>query len=212
MWRREVIGPPECPLVHRWTLAWAGKRFGSRLPKLVLHRFLPDREDQDVHDHPRGFVTFVLRGGYDDLVECSRCCGAGAVAVDPGEHRMGATTCDGCCGRGVVVGDSLRAGEWRRRSARYSHMTRTGQHGAWTLCLMFAVERDWGFWREGRWWPFGEYERRFGMAMRCGDEPVVRYGWDGTGAGNGGGVFVKKPPVGLSLRVEEWDDLLGPSS
>lgn len=168
--------------MHRWTLAWVS----GRVPKLLLHHFLPSREDQDAHDHPRGFVTLVLRGGYDDLVPCEACDGEGHVSVLVGEDDSREEACPRCGARCVVLGEQLRAGMVRRRRAEYVHMTRTGERGAWTLALMFPVSRSWGFWREGRWWPFREYERRFGMAMRCGDEPVVHYGWDGTGAGNGG--------------------------
>lgn len=165
--------------MHRWTLLWFGERWGRRLPKLLLHHFLPDREDMDLHDHPRGFVTVCLRGGYLDLVLCPTC--------DGDRHSWWETPapCGRCKGLGYVIGDSLRRGSIRRRRADYAHMTSTMGSGAWTLCLMFPVRRRWGFWREGRWWPFREYEKRFGMGMRCGDEDPVRYGWDGTGAGNG---------------------------
>lgn len=174
--KREVIGPPNCPLMNRWTLFWRG----SHRPKLLLHHFLPNRQDMDAHDHPRGFITIVLAGGYDDLVAC------------PWHHSpQGACEpayewAEGCGGTGFIVGDRLRAGSIRRRHAEYTHMTRTDHRGAWTLCLMFPVSRAWGFWRNGTWFPFRLYEARFGMAMRCDDGPLTFYNWDGTGAGEGG--------------------------
>lgn len=187
---REVIGPPDCALVDRWTLLSRS----SDAPKLLLHHFLPEREDIDCHDHPRGFITFVFRGGYDDLVVCPACNGQ-LIVHDPeladapaGSDWQPCLTCmtkaEGP--RGLIVGDRLRAGSIRLRRAEYAHATRTGRSGAWTLCLMFPVSRPWGFWRAGVWWPFREYEKHFGMAMRCEDRDTVHYGWDGTGAGEGG--------------------------
>lgn len=60
MLKAESVGQPECPLFYRWTL-W--DRWGF---KVLLHHFMPNLADPDVHDHPRSFVTFVLRGGYLD--------------------------------------------------------------------------------------------------------------------------------------------------
>jgi hypothetical protein len=57
----EVIGPPACPILLRRTL------LEGRLGKVLWHRFLPGASDKDPHDHPRSFVTVVLRGGYDDI-------------------------------------------------------------------------------------------------------------------------------------------------
>lgn len=76
--RPEVIGPPECPILYRWTLVGRRKEHDDESAhppsfKLLLHRFLPNADDRAVHDHPRPFWTFVLLGQYDDLVPCSLC-------------------------------------------------------------------------------------------------------------------------------------------
>lgn len=57
----ELIGPTECPIMWRRTL------ISGKLGKLLVHRFMPNASDKDCHDHPRSFVTLVLRGGYDDV-------------------------------------------------------------------------------------------------------------------------------------------------
>lgn len=128
---REVIGVPECPILHRWTLL---KVAGC---KLLLHHFLPESRDRDPHDHPCSFVTLVLRGGYVDISSAGR--------------------------------DRLRAGSVRRRRAEHRHVTIAGPRGAWTLVVMGPKRRPWGFWREGRWWPWRRYEQWFGHGFRCED-------------------------------------------
>lgn len=160
----ESIGLPECPLMHRWTVH-AGARF-----KLLIHHFLPEVEDPDVHDHPRGFVTIVLWGSYDDMVPCdNKGCSDGYLLGG----WMGGTPQrpypDICprCDRGKRVGEHMRAGMIRRRKAEHAHSTRTGRRGCWTVCIMGRETRPWGFWREGVWWSFRDYAERFGFARRC---------------------------------------------
>lgn len=157
--RREVIGPPECPIIHRWTLV------KTRWGKLLLHRFLPNADDRAVHDHPASFVTLVLRGGYDDHVPCSRCEGLGYWWRLDGKRRP----CARCEGNGMVLGDRMRPGMVRLRPAEHRHRTRVGPRGCWTLVLMGPKRREWGFWKDARWWPWAEHERAFGFGMRCPD-------------------------------------------
>lgn len=132
MIKREVIGVPECPLIYRWTLLDFGKKVG----KVMVHYFLPTQRDRDPHDHPRSFVTLVLRGGYDD--------------IQP---------------NGTV--DQVRGPAIRFRPAAHAHITVAGKRGAWTVVIMGPLERDWGFIREGLWWPWRRYEDKFGLNFRC---------------------------------------------
>lgn len=159
-WSPEVIGPPDCPILYRWTLLpWRG--FGhSEWPfKLHVHRFLPNADDRDVHDHPRPFWTFVVWGYYDDMSPCPRCAGL----------YFGHYGCGLCEGNGVVLHERMKRGMLRRRPAVHRHRTRVGPQGCWTIVLMGPFQRDWGFWRGGVWWFHKNYEARFGYAMRCDD-------------------------------------------
>jgi hypothetical protein len=149
----EVIGDPECPLLYRWTLLGEEHKAGnardvSGTPrpevkrKLFLHYFLPNSADRDPHDHPRSFHTLVLRGYYRDFHTDER---------------------------GNAVTDLMTVGTVRYRGALHTHMTRTGPKGCWTLVLMGPLERPWGFWRDGEWWPWKRYHDSFGHGMRCPD-------------------------------------------
>lgn len=168
----EVIGPPDCPILHRWTLG--GDRLMRRAPiKVLLHHFLPDADDRDVHDHPRPFVTVVLRGGYDDLMPCPVCDGRSTwkkPKVGPGwaGHFEGGW-CEACNRTGVVLREWMRAGTVRYRPAEHAHRTKVHSDGCWTLVVMGPIRRPWGFWREGKWWAYKDYERTFGLSFRCED-------------------------------------------
>lgn len=158
---REIIGPPACPIMHRWTLfVWEHRERANRGFKLLLHHFLPNADDRDTHDHPRSFVTIVLRGSYEDLVPCR-------PPSDGGCGGTGTWECPFCDGDGLEVGERMRSGMIRFRSATHTHRTRVGPEGCWTLVIMGPLRRPWGFWRLGRWWPWREYEERFGFGMRC---------------------------------------------
>lgn len=146
--------------MYRWTLLGASgpsDSARSRLPKLLLHYFLPNADDRDVHDHPRSFWTLILRGGYEDLVPC------------PEPHEpWPKSVCARCSHqKGLIMGDRMRPGMLRFRPALHRHRTRTGPYGCWTLVLMGPPRRAWGFWRGGKWWPWRKYEEKFGYGMRC---------------------------------------------
>lgn len=169
---REVIGPPNCPIMVRWTLF----AHGDRWPKLLVHHFLPNADDRAVHDHPRGFVTVVLKGRYDDMKPCPRCEGAGRYLGVDQDAEVGpwdapphvSVRCD--CTGGVVLNERMHARVVRYRPAEHQHRTKVGPRGCWTLVVMGPLRRSWGFIVGGAWMRWAEFERRFGWGMRCGDE------------------------------------------
>lgn len=154
----EIIGPDECPLFGRRTLLSVG-RWG----KLLWHQFLPNATDKDCHDHPRSFLTIVLRGGYDDESRCAPCFGAGTDIL---VTSIKGAPCPYCHGTGRII-DHLQAPTVRFRRASHAHITKVGPSGATTLVVMGPLRREWGFWREGQWWAWRIYERRFGLNWRC---------------------------------------------
>lgn len=126
----EEIGPPDCPILYRREF------LVTRWFKVLWHEFMPGASDEVHHDHPRSFVTFVLRGGYDD--------------VQPD---------------GTV--DRVYAPAIRYRPAEHAHITRVGPKGATTIVAMGRLRRDWGFWRDGKWFQWRTFERLFGLNWRC---------------------------------------------
>jgi hypothetical protein len=181
----EVIGPPGCPLMRRWTIFVEFEGAGEEAVlfrrwhffgyKLLVHHFLPNTEDVDPHDHPRALWTLILKGGYLDLVPCSDCDGKGVrvdkiILGDPGlpDIEVGElNVCATCDGRKLVVGDRMTRGVFRHRPAEHRHVTKVSSAGAWTLCLMGPKEREWGFWRNGKLFDWRAYEHKFGLGFRC---------------------------------------------
>lgn len=188
-WLREpeIIGAPDCPLMLRWTLVdfkaptvnrvTEGKSQGRTeslivLPKwltgdrkLMVHHFLPNVEDRDPHNHPRAFYTLVLWGRYYDLVPCKWCDGTGVE-----DRARPVEACLRCNGEGTVVGDVMKAGTFRYRPAQHTHITQSGPRGAWTVVVMTTLAGKWGFFRAGRFWPWKDYEAKFGFAHHCPTE------------------------------------------
>lgn len=163
----ELIGDPDCPIVHRWTLIpWgqAGKKHEAKEHrfKLMVHHFLPNADERHFHDHPRSFWTLVLRGGYDDMKPCEHegCDGDGCMLPDD-------WPCPVCNGTGTVINEKMRAGMLRHRPATHCHKTRVLPGGCWTIVTMGPQTRKWGFWIDGVWMYWKEHQEKYGYGMRC---------------------------------------------
>lgn len=181
LFRREVIGPVECPILIRWTI------LNTRFGKLLVHRFMPNADDRAVHDHPAPFWTLVLKGGYDDMVPCEACDGEGVLLRDVHGNLWKRRALEedapilvereqACpvCRDGLKLGDRMRRGTIRYRPARHRHRTHVLPVGALTLVVMGAKQQSWGFFRDGRKWPWQEFEATFGAGMRCPDVAELR--------------------------------------
>ena len=57
---KEPLGKPECPYAYRWV-------FNFWLFSIRIHHFIRSDDKRFFHDHAWWFLTFVLKGGYDDV-------------------------------------------------------------------------------------------------------------------------------------------------
>lgn len=109
--------------------------FGYRLK---LHHILRSDHDRHLHDHPWGFVSIVLWGGYYEEIE----------VPDPF----------------MDDGVPWRVQVWRRvgsiavRRAKHKHrVILRRDRPAWTLILRGRRVREWGFWTECGWQQWRRY-------------------------------------------------------
>lgn len=121
---------------------YCGRPFLARLTiltlfgcSLKLHIFIRSDADAELHDHPWGFWTFVLCGGYHEVTP------DGVITRKPWNL-------------------SYRPAKWRHRVAlRIKDLGhgRTEEIHCATLLLTTPVKRDWGFWRDGKFIPWREF-------------------------------------------------------
>lgn len=131
----------------RWTLL---RLFGW---SLKLHCIRKPDHDRCAHDHPWSFWTFVLYGGYEEVIPWP--------APKDFPYLMPDLP--------VKVG----VGRLYHRPAEYRHrITKLPRGSAWTLVVTSPARRDWGFWVKNVW----IHQRDFlkaGIANRvawCGNE------------------------------------------
>ena len=98
--------------------------------RVYLHKFVGDDWSTDLHDHPKRFWSIGLSGRYL-------------------EHRKGHAP-------------RLFVAPWARTfPAEHAHRLTgpTPQNPCWTLVVVGAPVRSWGFWHAGRWIPWTDYVR-----------------------------------------------------
>lgn len=178
-----AIIPPDraedCPYLERWTVGVGLGRFWRPVQKgnpkawfkIRLHHFYRSDED-DLHDHPWWFLTLVLKGYYEDWVDCPTCKGVGALVYERSKSPTIAIRCPNCGGRRQVCGTKMRPGTVRFRPANHRHRVVTD--GVWTLVLSGPAVRDWGFWINGKWMRQRAYFRQYGGHAACDDIPTSR--------------------------------------
>jgi hypothetical protein len=113
----EISGQGRCPTnMYRWTL------FKCRWFKLYLHKFVGNDWSTDLHDHPKRFVSFGLRGSYLEQTESGyRRYNAPWIRSFPADHKHRITTPFGNCWTLCIVFRNVRNwgfwlpdGKWMR--------------------------------------------------------------------------------------------------
>lgn len=118
-WNRQ-LGLPEAPYARRWVLP---------LPRgysIRLHNWMHDDDPEATHDHPTWFVTFVLRGGYEDRREI--------------ESPLG----------NMFLCEEMQPGMIRFRPAEHRHNVIRVKPNTWTLCLFGRDKKRWSFYKDGK--------------------------------------------------------------
>lgn len=102
---------------------------------VFLHRFLKSDPD-DVHDHPWGYATFILKGGYYEWVAQFNSNGEKIGEV---RHWRG-------------------PGHFRVCKANSFHRIELNPEvECWTLFMPGPQRREWGFWYKGKWMHNDQY-------------------------------------------------------
>lgn len=119
------------------------KKFG----RIYLHHIIRSDHDRALHDHPWGFVSLILWGGYVEVADTWQ--------PLPKKVRDWWTH-NGWVFRGNgEVEQRFRPGSLLRRPASWRHrLVLQPGHTAWTLVKTTSKQRDWGFWPNGKfcWW------------------------------------------------------------
>lgn len=112
---------------------------------LYLHNIRRPDDDDHMHDHPWSFVSFVLRGGYDEVVNATPAAPVGLRLV-------------------------RRWRQWslHRVRAEVAHRIKFVLPDTWSLILAGPRRRDWGFWVRGDLIPWRQYLK----GSRSNDIPV----------------------------------------
>lgn len=130
--RVDIGRPGEAPYLRRWYIIqtpWFG---------IYLHNIRTPDPDEHPHDHPRNFLSIVLRGGYEEKV------------FQPTTGRIK-----------LVSRFSYVPGDWHTMPKDLAHMITKVKPNTWTLLFLGRRTRVWGFHTEDGWIPWQEYLKRY---------------------------------------------------
>jgi hypothetical protein len=117
---------------------------GKYRPHIYIHHFLESDYDRAMHDHPWGFTTVMLWGGYWEHVPTFTDFVSGHIFSKKTWYGPGTI-------RGV--------------KANHIHRVELPEgKTAWTLMIVGPRERDWGFWiKAGKWCFWRKYDLNTGI-------------------------------------------------
>jgi len=113
------------PYMERYYILWRNRP--NWVPfNMFLHNLRRSDED-DLHDHPWGYITFILAGGYWETTP------EGKYWRGPGHIRI------------------------RRAESLHKLEIDATKGEVWTLFIPFKRHREWGFVRNNKWIPWRRY-------------------------------------------------------
>jgi hypothetical protein len=99
---KEVLGLPECPYVYRW-------RFESPFGSIRIHHWVGPDDARHLHDHPWSFITFILRGGYDEITpEGTKTLNAFSIHYRPAKYQHSVQPHSGSVWTMIITGPRIR--------------------------------------------------------------------------------------------------------
>jgi hypothetical protein len=103
---------------------------------IFIHKFLKSDPDE-LHDHPWGFFTFILSGGYWEYTD--------VTTVKKDENGVSVTETN-------IVKYWRGPGFFQKVSANHKHRVELKEDvNAWTLFIPFKRQREWGFFTDDGW-------------------------------------------------------------
>lgn len=121
--------------------------WATRWFKVYLHHFVGDDWSLDLHDHPKRFISIGLKGWYYEFTP---------APPTPYTQRK------------------RYSAPWIRSfPANHIHRITTPSKSCWTLVIVLATVREWGFWHDGQFIHWRDYVKgKDGIADKmkaCGD-------------------------------------------
>jgi hypothetical protein len=115
------------------------------LASVYLHRLLASDAGRDPHDHPRPFISWVLRGGYTEQYW--------PTPSQPALSAHRTHTAD------RAFGKMLGGRRWHRFEAGAAHRIVSVMPGTRTVCVFYGrrCKRGWGFYVNGAFIPHDVY-------------------------------------------------------
>lgn len=116
----EPLGEKECPYMYRWV-------FNFWLFAIRIHRWVRSDDKRHFHDHPWGFITIVLKGGYVDVSPDKRdVLSPGSIRYRSAYHKHYVEVPEEGCTTLLITGPPIRnwgfwIGDRFKRPLKYFH-------------------------------------------------------------------------------------------
>lgn len=117
------LGKSECPYAFRWRLDFYWFSFR-------LHKWLRSDDKRAFHNHPWHFITFILKGGYKDVVRAPEW-SHGTVSYEP---------------LGTLLDGSFKKLAWRNKDHQHYVSIEPLTSPVWTFIITFGAPRKYAFW------------------------------------------------------------------